>query len=350
MGRGGDFLFSTGRECAILLGMKPVSNPWVMIAAAVLGMLSGCGGESVSHNPSKGKTAAVGVSAGGRVPAADPVIAKAGEIRITRRELADLVLEGYGRKVLEEYALLLVTREEAKRRGVATGETVLKEEMDRVLSDMAPGSSRDQQEKLLRFMLQSRGVSRTEFEMLLERQGLLRRMAGGDAEVTEEMLKQEYERLHGRRARVRVLAAESPRKVEEAVRRAKGGADFAQLARELSEDPRTAANDGLLGPFSRQEPEVPLAIREAAFGMTEPGSLSGVISYPDASGMPWWCVIRLEEWAEADGTDPESVRGELVQSARQREIQRRMGAIQNELRARMNLEIYDPILLKEPGR
>jgi len=322
----------------------------MIVMGAVLGILAGCEAESASIHPAGGGTRSGASGTEMANKPADPVIAKAGEVRILRSELADLVLAGYGRKVLEEYALLLVTREEAKTRRISSGESVMKEEMDRVLEDMAPGTSRDHQERLLRYMLQSRGLSRKEFEMMVERQGLLRRMVEGNVEVTEEGLNLEYERLHGRRVLVRALAAASLRKVEDALRQVKEGADFVQLGREMSEDQRTLAKDGLVGPFSRVETEVPSAIRDAAFGFSQAGKMSAIVTYQDEAGLSWSCVLRLEEVTEADGVSRESVRSELEESARRREIQKRMLALQKDLRSKMNLEIYDPLLLKEQGR
>ncbi|HEX5705705.1 MAG TPA: peptidylprolyl isomerase [Pyrinomonadaceae bacterium] len=84
-----------------------------------------------------------------------------------------------------------------------------------------------------------------------------RNLAGADLEraVGEEM--------NARRARA-----------EEVRRRAAGGADFAALARELSEDPATRERGGDLGTFARDSH--PRAFDDAAFRL-RPGEVSGVV-------------------------------------------------------------------------
>jgi peptidyl-prolyl cis-trans isomerase C len=81
--------------------------------------------------------------------------------------------------------------------------------------------------------------------------------------------------------------AEALARAQEALARAQGGADFAALVAEYSEDPSAAQNQGDLGFFQRGQMVKPF--EEAAFALTEPGALTGPVKTQFG-----YHVLRLE--------------------------------------------------------
>ncbi|WP_311222560.1 MULTISPECIES: peptidylprolyl isomerase [unclassified Acidovorax] len=105
------------------------------------------------------------------------------------------------------------------------------------------------------------------------------------------------------------VTPESRAQAETALDELKKGADFGKLARESSADKGSGAKDGDLGFFERGR-MVP-AFEQAAFALTTPGELSGVVESQFG-----YHIIRFEE-RKLPGPQPfEDVRGELMKEAR----------------------------------
>jgi peptidyl-prolyl cis-trans isomerase D len=92
---------------------------------------------------------------------------------------------------------------------------------------------------------------------------------------------------------------------EEALAKLRGGADFAALAKERSDDPGSKGNGGDLGLFGRGQ-MVP-AFDEAAFALQETGQLSGVVRTDYG-----FHIIRLEERQPAVTRSYDEVSAELA--------------------------------------
>ncbi|MGM0411720.1 MAG: SurA N-terminal domain-containing protein [Pseudomonadota bacterium] len=160
-----------------------------------------------------------------------------------------------------------------------------------------------------------------------------------DIEIDEEALREEYEARQDefgeperRRARHILFTAqgsgdegweEARAEAEKILAEQSEGEDFAELAREHSEDRATASEGGDLGWFTRDDLDP--AVTDAAFGM-EPGEVVGPVRSEFG-----YHLVRLEEVEEAEVPPFEEVRDQLARTLRQGRAERRFVEATEEL-------------------
>jgi peptidyl-prolyl cis-trans isomerase C len=117
-----------------------------------------------------------------------------------------------------------------------------------------------------------------------------------------------------------------------------GGADFAALATEHSQDPGSGANGGALGWFGlgRMVPEF-----EAALVALEPGAISEPVQTQFG-----WHLIRLDETRQTTPPPLEAVRAEVENQVRQEAVQAEIEA----LRAGASIEVVENAVAPEAIR
>jgi len=130
--------------------------------------------------------------------------------------------------------------------------------------------------------------------------------------------KEEGEKL-ARDARAKVLA----------------GADFNQLAKEISEDPSAAVNAGRIEGFARADMDP--AFAAAAFALAKPGD----VSQPVMSQFGWH-VIKLEERKPPGVRSYEEVREVIIADARKKYVDDKRDAVVNGIRGDPSMKINQP--------
>jgi len=303
-------------------------------------LLSGCFGKKEEPRVRNTSVPEVLVQA---KPSGEMIVAWINHTAIRRGDIVSVLLRGRGKRLLEELLVLEAVRQAAAKKNIQETDVFIAAEMNRILEDMAPGKPRREQLALLDYMLESRGLTRPEFDLIVERQALLRELVDPYVEVTEQKLRSEYERQHGRRVEVRQLVVSSIRRIEQVQKRLEAGEKFAVIVQEVSEDEQTLLRGGLSGPISAADEDVPEPLRTAALGLQTIGQRSAPFQYRDQTGRPWWCLIQLENVIPPDDVVYESARDELAQSIQKREIRTRMGMLERLLRKNALVEITDPM-------
>ena len=278
------------------------------------------------------------------VSAPNPVIVRINNRPIHKETLLNLLLHSRGRALLDELILLEIVRQYAFDHDITMDDSLIDSEYVRILEDMAPGKSRSQQRSLLQFMLDSRGLTRTEFNLIVERQALLRQIIEPNLTLTEQDLAEEYQRTHGQKVEVRQLLVNNLPQIETVQKKINQGESFLTLIRQMSQDQRSLTADGLLPPFARNDNQIPQAIRTAAFELTTIGQYSSPVHYRDENLNEWWAILRLESIIPPDNTPLGEIRNELTQTLRRRLVKQLSLDLLQKLKAQAEIVILDPAL------
>jgi foldase protein PrsA len=230
---------------------------------------------------------------------------------LTRDQLAALTIALYGRQTLDTLVSQEVVRQEAARLGI----TVTREEIEAYTAKRV----RDQLDEMARKLgaknaadLAAKAGRNTDALDTLRKNaeaGLLpfvgpellaRKMIAKDVKVTDEEVRAEFDRQYGPKAKLLQIVLRTRSKAKDVLKQLSQGADFAQLARDVSEDPVSRRANG-------QIPPVPpgSALGDAAFAL-KPGQISDVVETPDG-----FHVLKLVELVPASSAKFDEVKDQL---------------------------------------
>lgn len=248
--------------------------------------------------------APLGMASCGEVPDASRVVARVNGKEITRGELLREAEKLHGGEVLLRLVDEQIIQGEATRRGITLSAEEQKAGLDRAAARV--GSMKD-----LEAQLQSAGMPLEAYQRKVDLDLLLDRISLQEAKVTDAEVAAYYEEhkkefTRGPRARARIMLF-SDQASAEAVAEALSApeADFAGLAKSLSEDGATASQGGDTGYF--EEKDYAPAISQAAFELPV-GATSGVLKGPDG-----WVIVRVEGRKPAGVVELAEVREQIQQ-------------------------------------
>jgi parvulin-like peptidyl-prolyl isomerase len=260
---------------------------------------------------------------------------------IARRELADALLEQFGKGALDEYINAELVFQYAKGHGL----DVTPAEMDERTAEMV--------DKKIAELARERGLSREEMERGLTQMGidlkryretvetlfvsrrrvraylLARKLADKVVAVTEEDIRQEYEAEHGPRIWALDLAVTDPDRAEQLRREAMAGADFKQLVRENGLGVGAWKEGGRVGPIG------PRDAYWAIVGEMKVNAISDVFRAEDG----FLHVLKVVERRRPDDAKGFSeVREEMAGAVRERKMNVWMHTWLEELRAKATVK------------
>lgn len=276
----------------------------------------------------------------------DEVIAVVNGQPISRSRVVELILQSHGIGVLEQLIGLEAARQSAKRKGVTIAESDVHFEFDlalRRLSDplasVASGEfDRTEAQRVLDAVLAERNISREELFVTLRRNAYLRKIIRQDLAVTEQQLRDEFDRVYGDRVEVRHIQLGSPGEAARISERVARGEEFAELASRYSANVGSGRRGGLLDPFSSKDEEIPVIFRQVAFAL-HPGEVSDVVRVGE-----WHHLIKLERILPAESHDFDDVRSDLERRLTERLVETQMRELYEELLGNASIEIRDPTL------
>ncbi len=276
-----------------------------------------------------------------------PAVAWVNDVPIERQALSRLLWESRGLALLQQLVLRDVARQEAERLELSlTPEAVDREydltlQADRFNGDDPQSLTPARREQLIDEWTRTRGVTRRELAIAMERQAFLRQMAKDRITITEAMLRREFARVHGEKVEVRHIQIDAPRTWPQIEQRIKMGEDFADLVADYSQNRLSRQDRGLLPPFTADDPGVPAAFAEVAFAL-EPGQISNPIETQGS-----YHVLRLERRIPADDLTFDQTEEELRQNLHARLLAEGMESLGQQLLSRSKLQIEDRLLRRQ---
>jgi len=287
---------------------------------------------------------------------------------ISADQLHKPLVEAYGLNMLFNLAKLEVAKQTAARNKVVVTEADFEQEMDQSIATMfAEGNAKaladieaaqakgdlaqvaqlrkdlkaDNSQLLDQFLEQQR-TSRVEFETVIRTNAYLRKiieptLAGA---ITDQKIEEGFRFQYGEKVLVRHIQCANWAEIAEAKKMLADNISFADVAKAVSRNARTAPLGGELRPFSRAEPSLGETFKNTAFALKE-----GEISEPVNSGNAFH-LIKLEKRIPPTAVKledvKESVRKSLYDGLLANGIKQLRGELnQDTLRV---LKINDPVL------
>jgi len=215
----------------------------------------------------------------------DEVIATVRGDAITRKDLEPVLIEAYGLNVLLTLVQLDLVEQEAANQhlvvtpaDVASERTITMQNLQRATQQMdASGQpttqpetlSTQQQEQLLDQLLQQQHVSKAEFNVILEVNAYLRKIAGPkvNANLTDDAIRKQFNAMYGEKVVVHYIVCNNMSEVAEVRRALATGQSFEDVARLRSRDRQSAATGGELPPFTLADNRFPEEFKQLAFNL-----------------------------------------------------------------------------------
>lgn len=288
----------------------------------------------------------------GEIPAGS-VVARVNGKAITMGELQKPLLEGYGLKVLLFQIQLTLARQQLAEKQL----TVTKEDISKALDHTMKAGfgkevSKDDYPALLNQLLSKQGVSRAEWDMVIETNAILRKIAEPQLKdrITEENLREAFNNLYGQTVAIRHIQCANPQEAMQAKMRIASGEKFENVARMMSRNSLSASLEGELPPFSRSTVtwpgnwgKVPQSFKDWAFA-AKAGDLSDPIQAENA-----YHILRLDKKMEPKAIKFEDVKDSIRDELYQRLVEQAINELRLRLAsmARTAMTIEDPTLRRE---
>jgi foldase protein PrsA len=304
------------------------------------------------------------------------VIARVGTLAITKDQLLQPMIEAHGLSFLLHVVQLDLARQAAAAQGVKVTPDDFKEERKLTFKRMFEESDaaiRDKireakeasdnatvqkleaelnvdKEGLLDQYLQQQYVqskqyvSRTEFELVLQTNAYLRKIAEASPELknalTDDMLRKQFAAQFGEKIVVRHIQANNLGVLQEAKNRLAKGENFGDVAREMSTNKNTAELGGAVPAFTMNAPNVPAKFKEVAFALKN-GEVSDPVEAENA-----FHLIKVENRISPKVVKFEDVKDSIRADLYDKVLQAAVKQLRDKLSQQLlnNLRIENPTL------
>lgn len=204
----------------------------------------------------------------------NPTVAVVNGEKIKRNELYTLMYIQGGRDAVDYLIETQLILQEGKKCGITVSGKELDEEVDSIITDYYGGD-----EEQFRSFLESQGYNLDFIRNDLRRNLMLKKIISTDLVISEKEAKEylEENREHfdiPEEVKARHILVETKKEALEVISRLEKGEDFAELAKELSQDPGSKESGGDLGFFGRGR--MAKEFEEAAFSLKD-GERSGPV-------------------------------------------------------------------------
>lgn len=270
-----------------------------------------------------------------------PVAATVNGRPILMEQLNEQMLINHGVEAAEQLIATSVVQQEAAKEGVTVAQADIDAENAETLNQMAANLSPAEQQRVLDQLMESKGVTRQQWDATMQRNAVLRKLATKRLKITEPMLTDEFNRLYGAKRQVRHIACASMVDAQAMLDRINKGEDFATLATKYSTNTRTAPQGGLVPPFSQNTETVPTEFRNTAFAM-KLGEVSSVVGVDKE-----FHILKLEKIIPPDNVTLESVRASLLEQLTATQTRMMQSQILDGLMRSADVQFVNPTLKEQ---
>ncbi len=298
---------------------------------------------SVGCDPDPGAVVDPPVTHGVTPPAAErPIMAMVNGRPIYMEQLHHHLVASFGSSFAKYLIDFEIVQQAADAEDVQLTDADIADEHERSLARMSIQTADPaEREQLLTQALQESGMTREQYDLWLKGRALLRKLAEANVEVSEQDVREEFDRQFGRKILVRTLQLSSLAGIEQIREMLVDGEDFAELARKYSNHP-SSSDGGLLAPISPRSVHVPVPLRDVAVTMTEVGQLSHPIRIGDA-----YHILQLVKIYESQEEDFQAVEAQLRLDVRERKTLYLQEAILLQLRRDAEVRLIDSTLRRQ---
>ncbi|QDU81920.1 Foldase protein PrsA 2 precursor [Polystyrenella longa] len=232
-------------------------------------------------------------------------MARVGNNFITKDELKQECLERYGKEVLETLINRKVIETACEQQGVKVEDSEVNQEIVEIAKrfQLEPDS-------WLQMLQAERGLTALQYKRdVIWPMIALRKLAGGDVQLTEQDIQKSFVRDYGPRVKARLIMVNQSREAQQIWKKVKENpSDFGRYAREHSVEPNSRALDGQIPPISKYSGSEEMW--NAAFKLKE-GEVSGIIQLSDYN-QNQYCILLCEGYTQPRTTNLEDVRQDLI--------------------------------------
>lgn len=318
----------------------------LVAAAALMQVLRSEEGAAAEAQTAAGR-ATVGDSPAGR----PRKLAQVGDAAITYEQVANEAMERYGAEVLDGLISRTIIELACRQRGITVTEAEVSQEITTIAQEFGLDRA-----TWLQMLQAERNITPLQYQRdVIWPMLALKKLAGTDVKITEQDVRQAFERDYGPRVKARMIMMDNDRRLREvwqkanemaaAVRAeaeaagtpedqimAKIGAEFGRLAREHSMEPTSKSLDGAIPPIRRHTGEENANIENAAFNL-KPGEISGLVQLP-TPGAPRYVVLFCEGQTEPVVTPDKIslVRDEIESQLKKEKVQESVARVFQKLK------------------
>ncbi len=260
-------------------------------------------------------------------------------VTLSKQDVHEWLIRAYGATAVEQLVSTEVVEQAARAEGITIDQSDLDAEAALTIAQMSPGVDPSQYERVLTEVLADKQYPRIQWDTMIRRNAMLRKLAERRLEITDEMLTAAFNNRYGLKVRARLIQCDSVTDARKILALLAAGESFESLAREYSTLTELAADGGLLPPFSRDDETIPVALRRTAFDLAD-GQVSEIIQV----GRYFHLLQRVEAIPPETDVRFEDVKDELRREIALEAIWKMQERILNDLMASAEIVLVDPML------
>ncbi len=244
-------------------------------------------------------------------------LARVGKESISYDLVAQEAVSRHGKEILEDLINRMIIQQKCEEAGVMVTEAEIDNEVGRIAKRF--NLAQDQWYNMLQA---ERNISPQQYRQSVIWPMLsLKKLAGEQVDITEEEMKQAFDRSYGPRVKARLILLENQRRAQEVWDKCKQNPDdFDKLAQEFSVDASSRALGGTIPPIPRYSGNDTL--EKAAFRLKD-GEISGLIELQTGR----YAILKSEGLTESVVKDIEEVKDQLYEELREAKTQQSVAKI-----------------------